>query len=116
MQIFTSGIATGDRQSSFPIFIAVLGFWTIHDARTCSHEARLNNVDELLANSSARLAGINVGGPARITPSGDFGLIGLAVMGQNLIMNIADHKFTIVAFNRTVARSIDSSRMRLKVC
>ncbi|MCJ1273213.1 phosphogluconate dehydrogenase (decarboxylating) gnd1 [Puttea exsequens] len=52
----------------------------------------------------ARLAGINVGGPARITPSGDFGLIGLAVMGQNLIMNIADHKFTIVAFNRTVAK------------
>lgn len=35
---------------------------------------------------------------------GDFGLIGLAVMGQNLIMNIADHKFTIVAFNRTVAK------------
>ncbi|KAK3175074.1 phosphogluconate dehydrogenase (decarboxylating) gnd1 [Lepraria neglecta] len=52
----------------------------------------------------ARLAGINVGGPARIIPSGDFGLIGLAVMGQNLIMNIADHKFTIVAFNRTVAK------------
>ena len=25
-------------------------------------------------------------------------------MGQNLIMNIADHKFTIVAFNRTVAK------------
>ncbi|KAK4691281.1 hypothetical protein P7C71_g5682, partial [Lecanoromycetidae sp. Uapishka_2] len=52
----------------------------------------------------ARLAGINVGGPARITPSGDFGLIGLAVMGQNLIMNVADHKFTVVAFNRTVAK------------
>lgn len=25
-------------------------------------------------------------------------------MGQNLIMNIADHKFTIVAFNRTLIR------------
>jgi len=25
-------------------------------------------------------------------------------MGQNLIMNVADHKFTIVAFNRTVAK------------
>ena len=58
----------------------------------------------LWADCSARLAGINVGGPARITPSGDFGLIGLAVMGQNLIMNVADHKFTIVAFNRTVAK------------
>lgn len=57
-----------------------------------------------MADYSARLAGINVGGPARITPSGDFGLIGLAVMGQNLIMNVADHKFTIVAFNRTVSK------------
>jgi len=57
-----------------------------------------------LANCSARLAGINVGGPARMSPSADFGLIGLAVMGQNLIMNVADHKFKIVAFNRTVAK------------
>ena len=56
------------------------------------------------ADCSARLAGINVGGPARIIPSGDFGLIGLAVMGQNLIMNVADHKFTVVVFNRTVAK------------
>ncbi len=64
----------------------------------------MDSVDELWADCSARLAGINVGGPARITPSGDFGLIGLAVMGQNLIMNVADHKFTVVAFNRTVAK------------
>lgn len=59
---------------------------------------------ELWADCSARLAGINVGGPARTVPSGDFGLIGLAVMGQNLIMNAADHGFTIVAFNRTVEK------------
>ena len=25
-------------------------------------------------------------------------------MGQNLIMNVADHKFTVVVFNRTVAK------------
>ncbi|EZF28654.1 6-phosphogluconate dehydrogenase, decarboxylating [Trichophyton interdigitale H6] len=36
--------------------------------------------------------------------SADFGLIGLAVMGQNLIMNVADHGFTVVAFNRTVEK------------
>ena len=36
--------------------------------------------------------------------SGDFGLIGLAVMGQNLILNAADHGFTVVAFNRTVSK------------
>ncbi|KAK6540735.1 phosphogluconate dehydrogenase (decarboxylating) gnd1 [Orbilia ellipsospora] len=37
-------------------------------------------------------------------PVGDFGLIGLAVMGQNLILNGADHGFTVVAFNRTVSK------------
>lgn len=36
--------------------------------------------------------------------SGDLGLIGLAVMGQNLILNAADHGYTVVAFNRTVSK------------
>lgn len=36
--------------------------------------------------------------------SGDIGLIGLAVMGQNLILNAADHGFTVVAYNRTVSK------------
>lgn len=31
----------------------------------------------------------------------DIGLIGLAVMGQNLILNMNDHGFTVAAFNRT---------------
>ncbi|CAG8575112.1 6806_t:CDS:2, partial [Diversispora eburnea] len=35
---------------------------------------------------------------------GDFGLIGLAVMGQNLILNINDHGYTVVAYNRTVSK------------
>ncbi|KAI0014269.1 decarboxylating 6-phosphogluconate dehydrogenase [Xylariaceae sp. FL0662B] len=34
----------------------------------------------------------------------DLGLIGLAVMGQNLILNMADHGFTICAYNRTVSK------------
>ena len=51
-----------------------------------------------------RLAGINVGPPAPSDPSGDFGLIGLAVMGQNLILNAADHGFKVIAFNRTVQK------------
>ena len=34
---------------------------------------------------------------------GDIGLIGLAVMGQNLILNMADHGYT-VAYNRTTAK------------
>ncbi|GAH60645.1 unnamed protein product, partial [marine sediment metagenome] len=35
---------------------------------------------------------------------GDIGLIGLAVMGQNLILNMNDKGYTVVAFNRTVSR------------
>lgn len=31
-------------------------------------------------------------------------MIGLAVMGQNLILNMADHGFTVVAYNRTVEK------------
>src|SRR5436309_5640291 len=34
----------------------------------------------------------------------DIALIGLAVMGQNLIMNMNDHGYTVVAFNRTVSK------------
>lgn len=35
---------------------------------------------------------------------GDIGLIGLAVMGQNLILNMADHGYTVVAYNRTTSK------------
>ena len=34
----------------------------------------------------------------------DLGLIGLAVMGQNLVLNMNDHGFTIAVFNRTVSK------------
>ena len=37
-------------------------------------------------------------------PPADIAVIGLAVMGKNLILNMNDHGFTVVAFNRTVAR------------
>ncbi|KAJ3088839.1 6-phosphogluconate dehydrogenase, decarboxylating [Quaeritorhiza haematococci] len=36
--------------------------------------------------------------------SADIGLIGLAVMGQNLILNMNDHGFTVCAYNRTTAK------------
>jgi 6-phosphogluconate dehydrogenase len=35
-------------------------------------------------------------------PIADIAVIGLAVMGQNLILNMNDHGFTVVAFNRSV--------------
>ena len=37
----------------------------------------------------------------------DVGLIGLAVMGQNLVMNMNDHGFKVVVFNRTVSKVDD---------
>src|SRR5919108_3086543 len=40
-------------------------------------------------------------------PKADIALIGLAVMGQNLILNMNDHGYTVVAFNRTVSKVDD---------
>ena len=37
-------------------------------------------------------------------PQADIALIGLAVMGQNLILNMNDHGFKVVAYNRTVSK------------
>ncbi len=34
----------------------------------------------------------------------DIGLIGLAVMGQNLVLNMADHGYTVAVYNRTVSK------------
>ena len=46
--------------------------------------------------------------PSKRTPmakeKSDIGLIGLAVMGQNLALNIADHGFQISVYNRTTSR------------
>jgi 6-phosphogluconate dehydrogenase len=40
-------------------------------------------------------------------PKGDIALIGLAVMGQNLILNMNDRGYTVVAYNRTVSKVDD---------
>jgi 6-phosphogluconate dehydrogenase len=40
-------------------------------------------------------------------PQADIALIGLAVMGRNLILNMNDHGFTVVAYNRTVSKVDD---------
>ncbi|QEY25301.1 decarboxylating NADP(+)-dependent phosphogluconate dehydrogenase [Neisseria zalophi] len=38
---------------------------------------------------------------------GDIGVIGLAVMGQNLILNMNDKGFKVIAFNRTISKVDD---------
>ena len=40
------------------------------------------------------------------TPS-DIGLIGLAVMGQNLVLNMEDHGYSVAVFNRTTSKMDD---------
>jgi len=35
----------------------------------------------------------------------DIGLIGLAVMGQNLVLNMDDHKYKVVVYNRTSSKT-----------
>ena len=40
-------------------------------------------------------------------PTADIGLIGLAVMGENLVLNMNDHGFTVAAFNRTISKVDD---------
>ena len=40
-------------------------------------------------------------------PKADIAVIGLAVMGQNLILNMNDHGYTVVAYNRTVSKVDD---------
>lgn len=37
-------------------------------------------------------------------PQADIGLIGLAVMGQNLALNMNDHGYVVAVYNRTVAK------------
>jgi len=39
-----------------------------------------------------------------MNPQCDIGLVGLAVMGQNLILNMADHGFQVAAYNRTTSK------------
>ncbi len=37
-------------------------------------------------------------------PYADIGVIGLAVMGQNLVLNMNDHGFTVTVYNRTASK------------
>src|SRR3954469_5730802 len=41
------------------------------------------------------------------TATADIGLIGLAVMGENLVLNMESHDYTVAVFNRTTAK-VDS--------
>ncbi len=42
-----------------------------------------------------------------MSSTADIGLIGLAVMGQNLVLNMDDHGYTVAVFNRTTSKVDD---------
>ncbi|GIT47251.1 MAG: hypothetical protein Ct9H300mP13_0470 [Gammaproteobacteria bacterium] len=44
----------------------------------------------------------------------DIGVIGLAVMGENLVLNMANHGFTVAVYNRTTPRVDDFIEGRAK--
>src|SRR5712692_7712152 len=48
------------------------------------------------------------------TESCDIGLIGLAVMGQNLVLNMNDHGYRVAVFNRTVSKVDDFINVEAK--
>src|SRR5450755_357967 len=47
-------------------------------------------------------------------PNADIGLIGLAVMGENLVLNMESRGFTVAVYNRTLARVDDFLAGRAK--
>ena len=47
-------------------------------------------------------------------PQADIGIIGLAVMGENLVLNMEAHGFTVAVYNRTVSKVDDFTRGRAK--
>jgi len=43
----------------------------------------------------------------KMKPEADVGLIGLAVMGQNLVLNMADHGYRVAVYNRTTSTMVE---------
>jgi len=43
----------------------------------------------------------------------DIGVIGLAVMGENLILNMESKGFTVAVFNRTVSKVLCRDRQQM---
>jgi len=47
---------------------------------------------------------LDISNKERKMSEADIGLIGLAVMGQNLVLNINDHDYTVAVYNRTTSK------------
>lgn len=51
-----------------------------------------------------RISETSFSGAWTMAATADMGLIGLAVMGENLVLNMESHGYTVAVFNRTTAR------------
>src|SRR5262249_38751465 len=69
-----------------------------------NHKARRAACRDLSAGCCTVKGGRGILGGVIMEAQGDIALIGLAVMGQNLILNMDDHGFTVIAYNRTVSK------------
>lgn len=68
---------------------------------------RWNRYKYIVRSSSSRVQGLIFRSLLGIfvPMQADIGLIGLAVMGQNLVLNMADHHYKVAVFNRTFAKT-----------
>jgi 6-phosphogluconate dehydrogenase len=62
----------------------------------------IGNLQIVICNLQFAICNLKFGGSKM--SKADFGLIGLAVMGQNLVLNMDDHDFTVAVYNRTVSK------------
>jgi 6-phosphogluconate dehydrogenase len=71
----------------------------------CCGRKRQNNGDEDTQQPAAAAASNGKAAASKAMPGdSDIALIGLAVMGQNFILNMNDHGFKVTAYNRSVEK------------
>ena len=66
----------------------------------------VSNTDGPVGRTSAP-AGSGDGVAESDAPTADIGLVGLAVMGRNLVLNMAHHGFDVAVYNRTTSKMTD---------
>src|SRR6266516_2275934 len=89
--------------SAATAFATMLEF-TLPTFRTDEHDERHSGCTKKLLAQRTSFCIVTLLLKLNMEPKADIALIGLAVMGQNLILNMNDHGYTVVAFNRTLAK------------
>lgn len=63
-----------------------------------SSSAKSSTVEAECDTNSGKVFGLTM------QPTADIGLVGLAVMGENLVLNMESHGYTVAVFNRTTSK------------